>query len=189
MFCPECGANNEAGAKFCERCGKEMKGVGMVRQVGQRSAATVMPIATALKKPLPIVLIATYLTINGIIGLALSAFCAILILAIPKKFELTQDLASFVGEAGLSLFKFALINEIYFFFSLLCIASAYGLWNFTSWGTLLTIIIAAIGFIASLIALFITNTGGILIAIVSMIASIAIVLYLILSGVGHRFSE
>ncbi len=182
MFCSECGANNEAGAKFCERCGKEMKGINISRLFSQKAS---MPIATvaSVKRPLPVVLIAIYFAFGGVFGLVISTIAGWSIIALP------DQSAGFLSYGRFDVFKAALLVMFIEIISLLCIASVYGLWNFIQWGRFLVVGISAVSFISSLIGLFSSNAGGILIGIFNMIATAIIIWYLIMSDVSKEFID
>lgn len=90
---------------------------------------------------------------------------------------------------GGSLIKGALLFELIFFTSMISLASAYGIWNFIKWGRITTLVVLFIIFIGSIVDLFLSNSGGILISIINILIALAISGYLIMSTIGQQFSD
>jgi hypothetical protein len=186
MFCPECGAPYSSGDRFCDGCGKEFKAPPFIEQRTRSAPLPAFP-ATRTNKPLPVFLISTYLAVLGGLGLIASVLGETFIAVIPKEVDAMSGFMPNMPMGG-SLIKGALLIELIFFTSMLSLASAYGIWNFIKWSRITTLLVLFVIFIGSIVDLFLSNSGGILISIVNIFISLAISLYLIMSKTSQQYS-
>lgn len=186
MFCPECGTPFSPGDRFCDGCGKDLKGPPSKQSI--RTAPLSGTITGGNKKPLPIFLISAYLAVLGGLGLIASVLGTSFLAIIPKEVDAMSGMMPNMPMGG-STIKAALLLELIFFTSLFAVASAYGIWNFIKWGRITTLAVLFIVFIASIVDLFLSNSGGILISIINILITLGISAYLIMSPIGQRFSD